>query len=310
MVEVGPNRSQRTVDVSAEADLGGTLLAKHMPLFNKLTEPPWIRVRAVVERIVNPIEVVLAIDISQSMERCLSGYGRRCGNPDEMRISIVKRAAANLVDILDPNADNEVAVGMVPWHMVVRLDDSAIDEWTRKGWAEYPLSRHYSSTYSCGNRECPAPAADQNLPAVPPEEWLGCLDEHRVPGVGAHASLPADGGRFASPANKPFAQAFFPAPFGTAYECVAYPGPTGFALQFCYPTFRYESPSWAQRRAQKVQAAQYGCGDTHPVILPLTSDRTRIDAAIDRLEAVGHLTYSALGVLWGQRLLEHHRIKT
>ena len=50
--------------------------------------------------------------------------------------------------------------------------------------------------------------------------------------------------------------------------------------------------------------AQYGCGPQHPAILPLTSDRPQIEAAIDTLDASGHLTYSALGVRWGQRLLD------
>ena len=313
VVDVVPNRSDRTVEVSAAADLGGFLLAKRL-LGTELSGEEGmiptvftVRAEALSERVVNPVEVVLAIDISQSMERCVAGGGARCANDDNMRISIAKRAATQLVDILDPNPNDAVAIGVVPWHMTVRLDDSSIGEWETNGWTRYPESRHYSSIYSCGHTDpCPAPAADQNLPATPPEQWKGCLDEHRLPEVGSHASLAAADERLAPPAQRPFAQAFFPAPFGTAYECVAYPVPD-FVLQSCYDTHRYDHPPphlW-KRDMQLVQSAQYGCDDTDPIIQPLTSDKATINAAIDRLDAVGKLTYSALGVLWGQRLLEH-----
>ena len=307
-VEVVPNRSDRTVEVSTKADLGGFVLAKHLPYTESVVgegtipEVHVVQVEARSERVVNPVEVVLAIDISQSMERCVAG-GSRCPNANN-RISIVKRAATQLVDILDPNPDDAVAIGVVPWHMTVRLDDSTSGEWETNGWTRYPESRHYSSIYSCGNKDpCPAPAADQNLPATPPEQWEGCLDEHRLPEAGGHASLAAANERLAPPAQRPFAQAFFSAPFGTAYECVAYPAPE-FFVQNCYDTYRYNSPPGVQAY-QYVKEAQYGCDATDPVIQPLTSDRAVIDAAIDRLDAVGELTYSALGVLWGQRLLEH-----
>ena len=306
VVEVIPDRGRRTVDVSAQADLGGTLLSRHMPMLGNFAGPPEIRAEAGVESITNPVEVVLAIDISQSMERCVSGRSNRCAQPEAMRIAVVKRAAAKLVDILGPNADNQIAIGVVPWHMVVRLDDSARDDWTRSGWAHDPGSRHYSATYSCGSRgSCPAPAADHDLPSPPPQAWRGCLDEHRLQGAGGHASLPPAADLMKTPAQIPLAQAFFPAPYGTGYECLGNPPPSGYRLNFCYDSHGAELMQGATPRLQTVQSPQYGCGEAVPTILPLTSDRTRIDAAIDELDAVGKLTYSALGVLWGQRLLEH-----
>ena len=308
-VEVTPDRDLRTVDVTAKADLGGTLLSKHISFLSVAAEKIRLRrvkVQAVAEQIVHPIEVVLAIDISQSMEYCVSGRSNRCTDAEAMRISIVKRAASKLVDILDPSADNQIAIGVVPWHMVVRLDDSARDEWTRNGWADYPKSRHYSATYSCGRRRsCPAPAADHDLPSPAPQEWQGCLDEHRLERVSGQASLLPAVDLLETPAQRPFAQAFFPAPYGTGYECLADPVPSGYALNFCYDSSSADLMQSSAPRQQTQQPPQYGCGDTLPTILPLTSGRARIDAAIDELDAVGKLTYSALGVLWGQRLLEH-----
>ena len=52
-------------------------------------------------------------------------------NPDtyptgrKSRMQIVKEAASKLVAILDPKADNRVAVGVVPWHINVRLSETA-----------------------------------------------------------------------------------------------------------------------------------------------------------------------------------------
>ena len=111
-VKVTPDRDLRTVDVTAEADLGGTLLSKHISFLSDAAEKIRLRrvkVQAVAEQIVHPIEVVLAIDISRSMEYCVSGRNSRCAHAEAMRISIVKRAASKLVDILDPSADNQIA---------------------------------------------------------------------------------------------------------------------------------------------------------------------------------------------------------
>ena len=220
-------------------------------------------------------------------------------------MAIVRRAAADLVGILNPSVDNQVAVGLAPWHMTVRLGPTRRDDWTLNGWAKYPRSRHYSATYSCGRTTpCPAPADDQDLPQVAPEAWQGCLDEHRLPAVGSHASLPSGSNLLNGPAHEPFAQSFFPAPYGAAYECVDHPGPDALALQFCYDEFRFGDGSWTERRRQQLQPAQYGCPATQPEIVPLTSQRANVEAAIARLEAVGTLTYSALGLLWGTRLLD------
>ena len=306
VVEVRPHRGRRTVDVSAQADLGGSLLSRHMPLLGNFTGPSVMHVKAGVESITNPVEVVLAIDISQSMTHCVSGRSRRCAQSGT-RISVVKRVAATLVDILDPSVNNGIAIGIVPWHMLVRLDASARDEWARNGWAHYPGSRHYSATYSCGygSSSCPASAADHVLPTPSPQPWQGCLDEHRRQGASGRASLPPAADLMKTPAQIPLAQAFFPAPYGTGYECLGDPPPSGYKLSYCYDSSGADAMQGATPSGQIVQPPQYGCEEAMPAILPLTSDRARIDAAIDGLDAVGTLTYSALGVLWGQRLLEH-----
>ena len=148
-----------------------------------------------MESLTVPIEAVLAIDVSESMKSALdSGYAWT--NPFtniviDRRMTILKRAASNLVDILDPNEENLVAISVVPWQIMVRLDETVRQNWAANGWAEYPTNRHYDAAYACkpqGN--CTATAQDDNLPADPGEEWAGCLDEHRVDSLG-HTDLPA-----------------------------------------------------------------------------------------------------------------------
>ena len=74
----------------------------------------------------------------------------------------------------------------------------------------------------------------QALPPTPPESWNGCLDEHRLDAAGTHAAWPASDTVLDPPSQRPFAQAFYPAPYGAAYECMTYPAPTQFRFQLCY----------------------------------------------------------------------------
>ena len=306
-VSTTPNRRLRTVDVWVEADLGGTLLARHMPMFGDVGESGLVRTDALVKSTVNPIEVVLAIDISDSMDSLLDGtlckYDQRCYSVgDNSRIAIVKRAAAGLVDILEPDADARIAVGVVPWHRAVRLDPGTATEWAQHNRVRYPARRVYGEPYDCLGTGCTPPAAvEQALPATPPVGWNGCLDSHRTGTGGVRAALPAVSEFFTPPSANPFAQRIFPATQGSAYECLTRPLPADLNWQICYHGTRHthsggESPPHDPLR---------GCAADNPSILPLSTDGDAIRQAIDSLTPVGARTYSALGVLWGQRLLDH-----
>ncbi|MDE0104646.1 MAG: VWA domain-containing protein [Bryobacterales bacterium] len=305
VVEVLPDRGQSTVDVNTQADLGGFLFASMLPFLSGIQQIEAVQTEARAENVKNPIEVVLAIDASQSMDKALDGgYASRWfGIPN--RMEIVKQAANDLVAILDPNEDNRVAIGIVPWHILVRLDETARLDWDSQGWAEYPSSRYYGATYACDPEgSCTALAEDQALPADPGEEWQGCLDEHRV-SLGGHADLPPVADLLDHPSESAFAQAIFPALQGAAYECLRPPVPANFRYQSCYGTedtdvSRVYGGTFPQRGCDTE-----GYNENTPSILPLTSDRAAIEAAIDSLEPAGFRTYSTLGVAWGQRLLSH-----
>ena len=298
VVEVLPRRRERTVDVEATADLGGTLFSRWMALLDHYTGPEdGIHTESRAENHINPVEVVLAIDISNSMNNDLDGrhtYGER------RRIEIVKRAATALVDILDPNSSNRIGVGLVPWHTEVRLAAAARAEWVHHDWVKYPLRRHYGASYTCegGELNCTPPQVEHDLPTLPPETWLGCLDEHRLTELGRRAALPPTGDLSATPGERPFAQAFYAASYGVAYTCLSGELPDDFYYQMCHDGAR---PS----RRQFQVLPQRVCGADHPVMLPLMSDRVEITDAIDAMAAVGRRTYSALGLLWAHRMLEH-----
>ena len=301
VVDVLPHRASRRVDVSAQADLGGFLFAGRMPLLGGIAGPEGgMRAVAVSETVTAPVEVVLAIDISDSMNANLAGKHQ---TRDESRMDIVKRAAKSLVGILNPNAHDRVAIGIVPWNQAVRLESGAAGKWASERWARYPTRRVYGVPYKCapaGSCTLP-PGVEENLPSASAgDAWMGCLDGHRMGATtSTRASVPSSDEFLSLPSANPFAQGYFVPTYGVAYSCLEAPLPTDYLGQICYHgTPPSPGPS-------KV-ASQYVCGVDFPTILPLSTERTSIDQTIDALTSrVTGYTYSALGVLWGQRLLDH-----
>ena len=328
VVVLDVDRAAGTVSATVQADIGETLMASW--LFDYLG-PGTITTRSGVESAGSAVEVVLAIDISSTMRRTLDNFepGHPNSRGGESRMDIVKRAALNLVDILDPNAEGQVAIGIVPWHSVVRLSPQIRHHWDDSGWAQYPQSRRYALAYFCGTEgACTASDLIQSLPASPASEWRGCLDEHRIAQVRGHADLPAIADVFRPPSDLAFAQSYGPPLRWTAYDCLAQPLPNDYKGQACYNSESVDPDFDTTKRAEdrdpekhhyhthtgephshehghyhRPTPPQRDCIDDVPPILPLTPDRAAIEAAIGNLQPVGTRTYSALGLLWGQRLL-------
>ena len=325
-VDVDVDRTLRTVAVSLQADVGGTLLARHIPMLGDSVDPGSIRSGSVVASTINPVEVVLAIDVSESMDYTLEGipcqYDRRCYSEGNTRLVVVKRAATSLVDILQPDAEARVAIGLVPWHRAVRLDDDTAADWERNNWVRYPTRRVYGQPYKCRGGACnpPAPIVEA-LPDTAPVAWNGCLDSHRTGASHPRAALPPTADFFVPPSDIPFAQRIFPAIEGSSYQCLSPPLPADFDWQICYHGKKYgfrgnQAPvvdpqnRLGRRDVQPFVAAPpneplFGCASNNPPIIPLSTDADAVRRAIGSLSAVGGRTYSALGVLWGQRLLDH-----
>ena len=300
VVTAVPDRALGTVTVSAEADLGGTLFSRHMPLLGNYIGPLSIKTASEVERAKVPAEIVLAIDVSGSMEWALDGTPRVPEN--ESRMHVVKQASLALVDALEPSADHLIAVGLVPWHVLVRLDDDAMDRWVHNDWAEYPSTRRYAEPYRYYPSRGRPPAVVDTLAPDPPEAWRGCLDEHRITTQSKDAAWPAVGELMDPPSTMAFAQGIFPALKRHSYACLPEPLPDNLETQFCYSERRV---SEANASRQRTRGAQGTCHPSAPTMLALTSNRPRIELAIDDLRPIGHGTYSTLGVLWAHRMLSH-----
>ena len=228
VVQVIPDRRQRTVDVAAEAELGGVFLSRLLPFMADSLVAERMRAESIVETFINPIEVVLAIDISDSMKKAVdSDRQPPRGSDTPTRMAVVKMAAANLVAVLAPDDENRIAIGVVPWANVVRLDEQTRDRWERNGWARYPTRRVYGVPYRCKpNRTCPdPPPVTQDVAASPPEAWLGCLDEHRMGSLGTLASLPAAAELLWPPVQSAFAQNYFAAHHSYAYVVYRHSSP-------------------------------------------------------------------------------------
>ena len=286
------DRTQKTVTTVVSADTGNTLIAAW--LYGYLG-PGKVTTASGVEGVESSVEVVLAIDVSGSMNRTLEGAWVGHADPDS-RMSIVKRAAVDLVAILQPGADSGIAVGVVPWDSGVRLDAAASANWASQGWASYPDRRRYPATYQCTPPATCTPVAEtQDLPATAPPDWRGCLDEQRIAGGVADITPEADW--FDHPSVSPFAQAFYPATYGTSYNCSARPVPGNLRRQVCYG-----GNNSGSNRVIGNSAPEPDCAIRRP-IFPLSTEASEIVQYIGDLRAIGGWTNSPMGLLWGQRLL-------
>ena len=299
VVNVVLDREGRSVEVTAQAELGGFLLGGRIPFLGDARPPVEIGAVSGSDTLTSPVEVVLAIDISGSMDWDLAG---KSGTMNESRMEIVKGAARHLIDILGPDETVRVAIGIVPWNQAVALSPSAAANWARNNWARYPRRRVYGVPYKCEpGGSCAEPnSIEEDLPLVSTTDaWMGCLDGSRMgTAASSRASVPGSDDFFTLPAANPFAQGFFVSTYGAAYSCLEDPLPDDFSGQFCYEG----SPA---SPGQFKISSQVFCGIDFPPILPLSTTEQTIDDAIDALAPrVSGFTYSAVGVLWAQRLLQ------
>ena len=291
------------VDVSATADLGGIIFANWMLGDDAAGASKLTRVETRTERLEagsSIIEVALAIDSTTSMDRTISGSST--SGDEDSRLTIVKRAAVDLVDILASVDGDSVAIGVVPWGYQIRLDTNMQTRWEDNSWAHYPTQRYYERPYKTSTQ-----GESQTLPATRPEAWKGCLDQRTIsgdnpPGLSAAPPTP----------ETPFYMAFY-TPMISNYNVlsdgkrlpIAYTchGDDMFNPQqeICYSDaahFNYQSPQFECH----TSSAHW---NYVPTITPLTTDMAAVKSKIQGLQATGRATNSTLGVAWGHRLLAH-----
>ncbi len=232
-VKIDHSRRKGWVKVSATADLGGAIFGSW--LWGTMVSET--KAKSETERIQGTTEVVLAIDITDSMNSRIAGNSASS-------IAIVRQAAGDMVNILTADADNSVAIGLVPWHARVRLEQTRLQQWEDKSWAVYQPPK--------------------------PKPWEGCVIQRETSGQNP------PGLSIALPRVEPFSMGF----------------------RYSFPT--RDSPATGTPACGPIT------GDSAKVISPirpLTTDIPAILRHIDGLEALGWYTHSAIGVVWGRRLL-------
>ena len=288
VVEVSADREQGTVEVEAEADLGGFLFASRLPLLGNDPGPDAIRVDAGVECTTNVVEVVLALDITASMNGRIDGNG---GDGDENhRLKVAIEAAKALVNVLYSGCNEvDLAVGVVPWDKAVRLDDP--EAWRTNGWAD--MSPYRSD------------------PEAAEGDWAGCVEDR----VHDLADLKTSGGlSLALPREASFPAFLYPdtsrldpAVVTDMRERVfdAFPAVADTLTPAEVETrlLARGDNNWSDP-LDDPSGPNFQCTGT--AMLPLTSDSedviTRLEALDDR-GLWGGSTSAHVGVTWGRRML-------
>ena len=309
-VIVTVDRNAASFGVAAEADMGGTLLAKLLSLDSGSGT---LKADSGAEGSLGATEIVLVIDTTGSMGNTLDGSTQ--GGPNT-RMKIVKKAAINLVDVLESFPNSALAVGIVPWTWRVRLDQATRTRWETKGWAVYPNEREYphptrgppdSSRYLPERQSLP----DRNRLPSACRAWLGCPDMRLENGKPSFSTT--------LPSAEPFIMNYYtdrtssPDRQYASYQCQDYTRAEskdqGGEEPLCYDLDRAPSDQNLCRGGDiqpdgpwRVQP-QDDCHNSS-TIAPLDSNLTAVRTAIRNLSAGGSSTYSSAGVAWGIRLLD------
>ena len=249
--------------MKARADLGGAIAGRHIwgELVSKMGG------QAGAERILVPIEVVLAIDVTGSMNSSIDMSERGLFPEANRRINIVRTAAKSLVDALYPRdgETSHVSVGLVPFNTTVNIGSG------RTSWV---------NDLGQGHKIIPAGFGS----------WRGCI-EHRVMTDDLDLSLEL-------PADSPFTSWFSP-------STLEYRPTMRQDLEAAIQDTVTGENDWdaSSPHMNYAPSPHQGCpGDE---IIPLTTDRDTVDRALDRLQVWtgGGGTMAHLGAVWGRRLL-------
>ena len=286
------DRDKNTVEVTAVADLGGTLFSRHMPLLRNYEGPSEILAKSGTECSGGTIEVVLALDVTASMNAAIDK--RYPKTPDNQRMPVAIEAAKTLVEELHSDCDDtDVVIGVVPWDKTVRLPSP--EQWASNGWVD---------TSNFG-RERSQPGH---------EDWEGCVADRRHAAADPRSS---DGLSLTLPGNAPVPAFMYPDTNRLDPSLIAQVRQTifdNFSAHGVEESLgatgvdqllreRSENPWDGARRGPN-----YHC--TWTAMLPLSSDRVEIERMLDSLydqsrdpPLMGGVTMSHLGLAWGRRML-------
>ena len=262
-VTLTPDREAGVVGVEASADLGGAIVGRH--IWGRLIDKTSASSGA--ERIVVPVELVLAIDVTGSMNGSIHhGAGSTFPEKDR-RINVVRNAAQILVTALydqDGGDTGHVSVGLVPFNTTVNVGAA------RQDWV---------SDLGQGHKVIP--------PGFGP--WRGCI-EHREQQDDLDLSL-------VTPGEAPFTSWFAP-------STLEYRPAERAALAAEIGTSVHGYNDWSPDNPHEDynHSPHFGC--PRDPIVPLTADREAVEQAIADLQPwEGGGTMTHLGVVWARRLM-------
>ena len=287
-IELAIDRAASRVEVTAKADLGGTLFARALPLLGSYAGPSTMSATASVECAGSAVEVVLALDVTASMHGRIDTSLPARG--ENRRLNAVITAAKALVQELRATCDGRsVAVGIVPWDKTVRVPDA--DTWRQNQWA----------------------AIGDNRTGAIPTDWAGCVEdrEHDANPLNATALASATSLSLDLPSSSPFPVFIYPdtrqfsvAPMAASIR-TAFPNlPSGVAGNLETRLEALRDNDWGRQGRLGVGGANLHCTSTG--MLPLTANLDTVDTALDTIKTGkvwGGGTMAHLGVTWGRRML-------
>jgi len=257
-----PDRVTGVVGVAARADLGGAIAGRF--LWGRVIDKTIAASGA--ERVLAPVDVVLAIDVTASMNGSINSRHAKVFPESHRRINVVRTAAQLLIDGLYDQAGQtgHVSVGLVPFNSTVNIGAGRTD------WV---------NDLGSGHKVIPAGFGP----------WRGCI-EHRAMANDLDLSLD-------TPTDKPFTSWFSPSTLTyRTTERQALATEIGAAVK------GENDWSAANPHTNYKPSPHRGCpGDP---IIPLTTTRATVDQAIASLQTwSGGGTMTHLGAVWGRRVL-------
>lgn len=261
------DREAGVVGVEVAADLGGAIVGRH--IWGGLVAKT--RVASGAERILAPVDLVLAIDVTGSMDSSIHQGAGSTFPEEDRRINVVRNAAQILVAALydQEGETGYMSLGVVPFNTTVNVGAG------RQDWV---------SDLGQGHKVIPSGFGP----------WRGCI-EHRAMADDLDLSIitPADAlfTSWFSPstlAHRPTERAALAAEIEAADSGAEVRGENDWSADNAHEDYG-NSP-------------HFGCPRNE--IVPLTTDRETVEEAIENLQPWGGGgTMTHLGVVWGRRLL-------
>lgn len=298
-----PDREAGLVGVAASADLGGAIFGRHM--WGAVVERTAAQSGA--ERVVIPVDLVLAIDVTGSMNASIHARGE--GSEADRRINVVRNAALTLIEALYDQGGGEtghVSIGLVPFNTTVNVGPERLGWVSDLGQGHKVIPERFGPWRGCIENRVMANDLDLSLvtPDVSPfTSWFApnTLEFRKAERDAIAAEVGED---VVGENDWPAAEEGSEETTEEVTETTA----TETTEEVTETTTEETTETAEVDEVEEDPYADYTFGPHYgcPLdrIIPLTNDRTAVEQAVTGLVPWwGGGTMSHLGVVWGRRLL-------